>query len=810
MTIIINSIQELQLIGSSINYPFDGNYELGGDIDATGFDYIPKSGRFVRQSMGNWNASTNTPYLEDGVGTVGMEYKITVAGEWNGIYWTLNRFAGYNGYKWELRQSSSSIFIVKFTGTFDGNGHAITGLTINQPSKSAVGLFGEMDGGYVGNTNFYDVNITGLREVGAIIGNCEETCVYNCNVTGNITSLGYYVGGLVGYMGSWDNLPYEAIRDCTFNGNITAVGDIGGMVGSIYNGSIYNCHTSGILTSPYTDGGYNGGVVGFFDICTANMYHIENCSSTCDIISSGYSSGGLIGYASLNSRILNSSASGNVSGGMYVGGLIGYLYGELIDGCSASGNVTATRDHVDGMFEGDYVGGLLGGCGNSFSTTEIKRSYSTGDVTATGDYVGGLIGESDYISNINDCYATGHVTGRNYVGGLIGEVWGDGPTIRNCYSVGNPSGLNYVNGSIGGYIDLSIPITVSNVYWDTETSDINTSVYGEGKTTEEMKQQDTFVNWDFDSIWKIIENVTYPVFELVIVNVEVDSYISDITIETKDVNVITEHNLPELGSTVEVDNLNIFIDSRIVDIVAETHMPDFGSTLFEFDLNSDTPNGYITKCPSMYDNERRLFDNMITESINQHGVCLTYYITTYDTNYDRIWGEDNDRRFVRVFDFMAYYTLPREDKLWSKFGIEGMDSFSMFVSKIHFQDTSTMGHDMVAGNIGFGTYDSYVPKVGDIIMANYNKYIYEITEVKEETSMFLLSKQHVWEFVVKTYKNEQLSMTPSTSASMQYMDFTNKLKDVFNIDEVIEEKKEKVIYKPKVNEKKVNDPFAGW
>jgi hypothetical protein len=52
--------------------------------------------------------------------------------------------------------------------------------------------------------------------------------------------------------------------------------------------------------------------------------------------------------------------------------------------------------------------------------------------------------------------------------------------------------------------------TVTASYWDTETSGLTTSAGGTGRTTAEMKQQSTFVDWDFDTVWQIDEGETYP------------------------------------------------------------------------------------------------------------------------------------------------------------------------------------------------------------------------------------------------------------------------------------------------------------
>ncbi len=69
------------------------------------------------------------------------------------------------------------------------------------------------------------------------------------------------------------------------------------------------------------------------------------------------------------------------------------------------------------------------------------------NVTITGrDYVGGLVGVVSSGSVIN-CYATGSVGGRNNLGGLVG--YASSGTITNCYSLGTLSGTSYVGGLVG-------------------------------------------------------------------------------------------------------------------------------------------------------------------------------------------------------------------------------------------------------------------------------------------------------------------------------------------------------------------------
>ena len=237
-------------------------------------------------------------------------------------------------------------------------------------------------------------------------------------------------------------------------------------------------------------------------------------------------------------------------------------------------------------------------------------------------------------------------------------------------------------------------------------------------------------------------------------------------------------------------------------------MFDLSGTSAIYIAYSNMPNSYITKrADYQYNNERELYDLMITEVYNKHGVSLSYYITSYDTAYDKIFGEDNNRRFVRKFNFMSFFSLPREEKLWTKFGIDGMDQFSMFVSKRHFREASTYDYKQLSAN----TYASVIPRIGDIIMSDYAQYAYEITEVKEEVGMALLSKQHIWELIVKPFRDERIAVPSDVSATMPEMNaISNKPNDVMDITTNIDAKKPNIIYQPKPGELPGGNPFSNF
>jgi hypothetical protein len=122
----------------------------------------------------------------------------------------------------------------------------------------------------------------------------------------------------------------------------------------------------------------------------------------------------------------------------------------------------------------------------------------------SGKYVkiGGLIGSNH--GKVSNCYSIGTVKGYASVGGLIGHNYYYGQ-VSNCYSTGSVNGKEDVGGLIGYNAG-----TVSNSFWDIQTSGHIYSRGGTGKTTEEMKNVRTYtdVKWSkgLDSPWDFVGN----------------------------------------------------------------------------------------------------------------------------------------------------------------------------------------------------------------------------------------------------------------------------------------------------------------
>jgi hypothetical protein len=214
-----------------------------------------------------------------------------------------------------------------------------------------------------------------------------------------------------------------------------------------------------------------------------NNLIIDNCS-----ISARNQAGSITG---INSGIISKSHStGAVSGGICTGGLAGQNIEGIINDSYSACNVSGTG--------GNSIGGL---CGANYDGN-ISNSYSIGNVSGS-DYLGGFIGTNTG-GIIHNTYSKGAVTGSSRIGGLIG--YGSG-TISNSYAIGTVSGGYYT----GGLIGYNSSATISNCYYDRETTGQSDTGKGTPKTTAEMKTQSTFAGWDFadetangsEDIWSI-------------------------------------------------------------------------------------------------------------------------------------------------------------------------------------------------------------------------------------------------------------------------------------------------------------------
>jgi uncharacterized repeat protein (TIGR02543 family) len=482
---------------------------------------------------------------------------------------------------------------ISFKGIFDGQGHKITGLTINRPDMDYVGLFGYIGAGNeIRNLTLEGGTVTGKDYVGGLAGNISESSIQKCSSSATVKG-GSLVGGLVG------TIYYSTAVNVFASGEVTASGDAGGLSGKIESssrisnavasgpvrskgrylhvgglaGSVgYSAITGGVargtvtIEAPETDN-YVGGLIGenFYSEVTScsatgsvtgkgdspnsfkvggligsNSGEVTSCSATGPVMgeNSSLTVGGLIG--SNSSKVSFCTASGEVTGksvSLDEGGLIGRNTGTVTH-CSATGSVITAISAEKGisLSVGGLIGYNLSSISNSFSNGRVASQmsyssqqsagglvgynkgpvqlcYATGLVTQDGEYgyTGGLVGQN--LNAITNCYATGAIKSGGVTGGLVG--------YQNKGKISNSFATGPVSGKSCSLIGDTPGTSVTACYWDVESSGQVASAGGAGAvgwTTAEMQRQATFqpgggagaTDWDFTSIWGIVEGQSYP------------------------------------------------------------------------------------------------------------------------------------------------------------------------------------------------------------------------------------------------------------------------------------------------------------
>jgi filamentous hemagglutinin family protein len=388
------------------------------DTDGTLNNASGVTGGTLPMLVGEYSTTiTNAHQLQlmalDLTATYRLANDIDASGTAGGDVWESQGFISVGG---------DTLTSTAFTGTFDGAGHTIANLTIDDTTNRHVGLFGDASGATIENVGLTGETVTSTidyADVGGLAG----------IATGTIA--GSYITGTVGGAN---------------------YGDVGGLVGLNSGAAITNSYATSGVTSG--DGSNAGGLVGYLSSGTITRSY---ATGTVSNGSYGYA-GGLVGY--LNSgTITGSYATGSVTGvGQEdIGGLVGYSDGT-IEASYATGLVTGTASDI---------GGLLG---ESDANGTVENSYASGSVMG-GDNAtaGGLLGQNDSGATVENSYAAGSVSGgaASDVGGLVG--YNDG-AIETSYSIGTVTGA-HVGGLVGYFDDGS----VTNSYFDTSTSGIAAS-----------------------------------------------------------------------------------------------------------------------------------------------------------------------------------------------------------------------------------------------------------------------------------------------------------------------------------------------
>jgi hypothetical protein len=342
----------------------------------------------------------------------------------------------------------------------------------------------------------------------------------NLKNSGEITASNDYAGGIVGYL-------YAEYYRSGYSGSVVLTmigmqntGDVfgryyvGGIAGKIFSDSSESVFTQSASSASISATAYVGGLMGRTDnLCIKNSSNAGTVLTASGSYVDGSSNyayfGGYVGYAAKSNIIgVRNEVGINYSSlsciGSYVGGIAGYSTGTFTD-CTNNAEIYAPAASYVGGIAGDcekaytysmsnirntgtvhaktYVGGIFGKLYSYISSEKNSNIYNvefnsivnTAEIFALEDYAGGLFGyfylghwysssyDGKYITFINSSENTGKVTGRYFVGGIMGYGLTDA-TESTMGSVKNSSDIvaDAYAGCIAGYLDRFNLLSPSN------------------------------------------------------------------------------------------------------------------------------------------------------------------------------------------------------------------------------------------------------------------------------------------------------------------------------------------------------------
>jgi len=312
---------------------------------------LNKDKGYTDDGQGNYTV-TSTEGLKNIAKLVNEEWKL-------GINITLTADIDLKGIDWTPIGKDDN---KAYTGTFDGNGKTITGLTVTGSDQYA-GLFGYIgSGGTVKNVVLEGVQIESDNSSG-------------------------YAGGVAG--DSWGT-----IENCSVSGSVSGTTFAGGVVGSQWGGSITGCNSSATVKGVI----FAGGIAGE----TNSGASLTGCYATGDVTvendgTNNSHAGGVVGYnggGTLQACYAWGSVTGSGSGTIYVGGVTGsndlgtltacYHAKGTVSGPDGTTGGVAGRNFKDSMFGGGIITACYWG-GNGQEQGIGEDQVGTGGTTQVTD-----------------------------------------------------------------------------------------------------------------------------------------------------------------------------------------------------------------------------------------------------------------------------------------------------------------------------------------------------------------------------------------------------------------------------------------
>ena len=474
------------------------------DAEATEFELTSPEELAALAALINGVATPATTYSARAAQTVQDNFAgktITLAGDIN-----LNNMAWTPIGNWDNA----------FAGTFDGQGHTIYGLNINDPEGEGVGFFGVVENATIKNVNLCDVKINADSMVAGLVGAAYPATIENCHVSGNVNIVAdwAYVAGVAGYCyygTQVDNCSVIGAENSLIKSETRNA--VGGITAWLLEGDhkVTNCTVKNLDLVGWTN---VGGISGFVHYSnTISGCTVENVNLVKTRVNGNPGIGLIAGGYSYNANKASTLTNNTVKNVTMSGTHIAYasyneLYGSEYDGAtsanfvldnSVSGvtnNLVVVAKDTTGLWKGEdgvyYVSTAddlkaFANYVNSFSNYEYPFKDATIVLTADidlggaewtpiGDYrfsanrfCGTFDGQGHTISNFKITKKTDKNDSNKSSYGFFGNVEG---TVKNL-TIANATVSSYAyTGALIGRLNSGlvenchvIDSTVAPSYW---------------------------------------------------------------------------------------------------------------------------------------------------------------------------------------------------------------------------------------------------------------------------------------------------------------------------------------------------------
>lgn len=355
-----------------------------------------------------------------------------------------------------------------FSGTLDGNGKKITGLTVHS------------EAGYA-----------------AMFGYTSNATVKNLELTVDVTGGKTYTAGLIAYSAGT-----TLIENCTLRGSVTGTDSVGGFIGSCYNTTtVRGCTNYATVTATGTAAAtIAGGIIGG----TTNVVTVDSCVNYGTVSSQGGMVGGVVGIlrADAGALITRSLNFGNVSGSAGVGGIVGVSRGTIsYSFCSSS--VTISDAAPSTLEEVGYRTGVVTSGPNGYIVGQLdtkNASATAKEPVSCGlcDEEGNITYTLDYGYEVDGSEYTQTQTAK--IGTVLPEATREGHLFNGWYLDEELFTEVYTTGTLTAKWTKQITVTfdANGGAFASEGTDSKTFSEGDAVgTLPELNERDgyTFLGW---------------------------------------------------------------------------------------------------------------------------------------------------------------------------------------------------------------------------------------------------------------------------------------------------------------------------